>query len=457
MFNGKIIHLIGIGGISMSSIALMLKNMGATVTGSDITESNITKKLIENGIIVKYGHHPKMISEADIVVFTAAISDNDPEKIAIKKLNKESYERAEFLGMMSKDFKNCICISGTHGKSTTTGMISLIFLEAKLNPTIQVGAILKEINGNTYLGGKDYLIMEACEYVDSFLHFHPTSEVITNIDNDHLDYFKNLDNIKKSFNKYTNLLPSNGYLIKNNDDTNSNNVEYNSKAKVITFGINNKSDYMAKNITINDLGHYSYDLYLKNELLCTINLSINGKHNVYNSLAALSLSHQYIKDIKIIKRALEKYHGVERRFEYLGSYNETYIFDDYAHHPSEIKTTFESVKSVKHNKSWAIFQSHTYSRTYAHLDEFAKVLSNFDNIIIAPIYPAREVNTFNISEDMLVNKIKEFNSHVVYINTFDKIKKFLKDNIKEKDLVITIGAGPINKIGKDLIKENTEM
>ena len=452
MFKDKVIHLIGIGGISMSSIALMLKNMGSTVTGSDVTESDITKKLRENGITVNYGHHPEMVDAADIVVYTAAISNDDPERQEIKKLNKENYERAEFLGMLSKDFQNAICISGTHGKSTTTGMISLIFLEANLNPTIQVGAILKEINGNTYLGGKEYLIMEACEYVDSFLHFHPTAEVITNIDNDHLDYFKNLDNIKKSFNKYTNLLPNNGYLIKNNDDANSNNVDENSKATVITYGINNTSNYMAKNITINNLGHYSYDVYKDNTMLCTINLGINGKHNIYNSLAAFALSHQYINDINIIKKALEKYRGVERRFEYLGDCNGAYIFDDYAHHPSEIKTTLESVKSTSHNKSWAVFQSHTYSRTKDHLDEFAKVLSGFDNVVIAPIYPAREINTFNISEDMLVDKIKPLNPNVIYIDSFAKIEDYLKENIKEKDLVITIGAGPINKVSKDLVK-----
>jgi len=198
MFNNKKIHLIGIGGISMSSIALMLLNMNASVSGSDIQESPLTKKLEEKGITIKYGHHPEMVKDADIIVYTAAIHEDDPERIAIEKENKENYERAEFLGMMMKEFKHSLCVSGTHGKSTTTGMLSLIFLEANLNPTIQVGAILPEINGNTHLGNHDYFILEACEYVDSFLHFHPTSAIITNIDNDHLDYFKNLDNIKKS-------------------------------------------------------------------------------------------------------------------------------------------------------------------------------------------------------------------------------------------------------------------
>lgn len=454
MFQNKTIHFIGIGGISMSGIAMIAKSLGAKVTGSDIAESELTENLKKEGMIINYGHHAEMIDNADIVVYTAAIHEDDPERIETKKLNKENYERAEFLGIISKEYQNCLCISGTHGKSTTTGMVSLIFLEAKLNPTIQIGAMLSQINGNTYIGDNNYLIMESCEYVDSFLHFHPTGIIITNIDNDHLDYFKNLDNIKKSFNKYVNLLPENGILIKNNDDTNSNNVESGYEGKIITYGIKNNSDYMAKNISKNDLGHYSFDIYYHDELLTTINLNINGYHNIYNTLAAFALSYNYIKDINTIKNGLEKYRGVGRRFEYLGTYNGAYIYDDYAHHPTEIKTTLTSVKEVKHNKDYCIFQSHTYSRTKEHLDAFADVLSKFDNIIIAPIYPAREINTFNISEDMLVDKIKGKNPNVIYLDSFAKITDYIKDNVQEKDLVITVGAGPVNKISQDLVKEN---
>lgn len=454
MFQNKTIHFIGIGGISMSGIAMIAKSLGAKVTGSDIAESELTENLKKEGMIINYGHHAEMIDNADIVVYTAAIHEDDPERIETKKLNKENYERAEFLGIISKEYQNCLCISGTHGKSTTTGMVSLIFLEAKLNPTIQIGAMLSQINGNTYIGDNNYLIMESCEYVDSFLHFHPTGIIITNIDNDHLDYFKNLDNIKKSFNKYVNLLPENGILVKNNDDTNSNNVESGYEGKIITYGIKNNSDYMAKNISKNDLGHYSFDIYYHDELLTTINLNINGYHNIYNTLAAFALSYNYIKDINTIKNGLEKYRGVGRRFEYLGTYNGAYIYDDYAHHPTEIKTTLESVKEVKHNKDYCIFQSHTYSRTKEHLDAFADVLSKFDNIIIAPIYPAREINTFNISEDMLVDKIKGKNPNVIYLDSFAKITDYIKNNVQEKDLVITVGAGPVNKISQDLVKEN---
>ena len=452
MFNNKKVHFIGIGGISMSGIAEIVKSLGGIVSGSDIQESQITEKLIQDGMNIKIGHHPEMIKDADIIIYTAAIHEDDPEMLETKKLNKENYERAEFLGIISKQYENSLCISGTHGKSTTTGIVSMCFLEANLNPTIQIGAMLSQINGNTYIGGKKYLIMEACEYVDSFLHFHPTSIIITNIDNDHLDYFKNLDNIKTSFNKYVNLLPQNGTLVKNNDDVNSNNVENGFNGLVITYGIKNNAQYMAKNIKVNDLGHYSFDIYYQDKMLTNISLNINGEHNIYNALAAFALCHNYIDDIEVIKNGLEKYRGVGRRFEYLGLCNGAYVYDDYAHHPTEIKTTLESVKKIKHNQDYCIFQSHTYSRTKEHLEAFADVLSNFDNVIIAPIYPAREINTFNISEDMLVAKIKEKNPNVIYLDSFDKITNYIKNTIQEKDLVITVGAGPINKVAQDLTK-----
>ena len=217
MFENKFIHMIGIGGISMSGIAQMLLSFGAKVSGSDLKETKITKKLEDLGVTIKYGHNPEMIDNADIVVYTAAISDDDLEKVAAIKQNKEMYERSEFLGLLSKQYENCLCIAGTHGKSTTTSLVSLIFLEANLNPTIQVGAILPQIDGNSYIGNKKYLIMESCEYVDSFLQFHPTSAIVLNVDDDHLDYFHSLDNIKASFTKFLNLLPNDGIAIINND------------------------------------------------------------------------------------------------------------------------------------------------------------------------------------------------------------------------------------------------
>lgn len=451
MYKNKKIHLIGIGGVSMSGIAYMLKDMGAIVTGSDANSSALTSKLIKDGINVCIGSDVTLIKNADIIVYTAAIKETDTELSEAIKLDKKRYERAVFLGELSKLYSNCLCISGTHGKSTTTGLVSNIFIEANLNPTISIGANLPIINSNIYIGSKDYLIMESCEYVDSFLHFFPTSSIITNIDNDHLDYFHNLDNIKKSFKKYSEIIPSNGYLIINNDDDNSKDL-LDTKTNIITYGINNNSLVMAKNISYTNLGYPIYDLYVDNKYVITINLNITGLHNIYNSLSAIALSMNYISDFEIIKKGIEKYTGVGRRFEFIGKYNEALVYDDYAHHPTEIKTTLDSAKKFSSKNNYAIFQAHTYSRTKEHLEDFADVLSNFDNIIIAPIFAAREENIYNVTENDLVNLIKEKNNNVIYIESFDKIVDYLKENVKKDDLVITIGAGPINEVAKLLVK-----
>lgn len=452
----KTIHFIGIGGISMSGIAEIMLSCGYNVTGSDINESKIIEDLKSKGAQVFIGHHPELIKDADIVVYTAAIKENDPERQEALKLKKSIYERAEFLGQISKEYKNAICISGTHGKSTTTGMVSSIFLEANKKPTIQIGAILPEINGNTLIGGKEFLIMEACEYVDSFLYFHPTSEIILNIDNDHLDYFKNIENIKKSFTKYLNLLPNDGAAIVNIDDANINDIIKDTDKTIITYGINNKANFNVQNITKNNQGFYSFEILKNGNHYLDITLNINGYHNIYNALAAIALADSYKIKKEFIKKGLETYRGVDRRFQFLGKYNDAYIYDDYAHHPTEIKATVEISKSINHHESWGVFQAHTFSRTYQHLDEFAKVLSNFDHIVIAPIYPARETNIYGVSEEQLVDKIKENNVNVIYLDNFLKIENYLKDHIKPNDLVITIGAGPINQVGYNLVKESQD-
>lgn len=447
----KKIHLIGIGGVSMSGIAYMLKDMGAFVTGSDASDSAIIQKLISDGVKITIGHNEDFVKNADIIVYTAAIKETDPELSCAVDLSKELYERAQFLGKLSKLYENCLCIAGTHGKSTTTGMVSNIFLEAKKNPTISIGANLPAINSNVFIGSKEYLIMESCEYVDSFLHFFPTSSIVTNIDNDHLDYFGNLENVKASFLKYASLIPNEGYLIMNNDDENSE-ILKRSSANIITYGINNDSVYSAKNITYSDSGEASYELYINNKFKEKIELSVAGVHNVYNSLAAIAMSEIYIDDFADIKNGLKKYTGVGRRFEFLGKCNEALVYDDYAHHPTEVKTTLQSVKKVKSSTNYAVFQSHTYSRTKEHLEDFAEVLSNFDNVIIAPIYAAREENIYKVKESDLVDLIKVKNKNVLYLDSFEKIEKYLKETVKKDDLVITIGAGPINEVAKNITK-----
>ncbi len=452
MYKDKRIHMIGIGGISMSAIARLLKNEGAIVTGSNTENNDNVKKLIQEGIDVYIGNNDSLITEnTDIVIYTKAVSETDPELVKANKLNLTIYERATFLGILSKGYKNSICISGTHGKSTTTGIASLAFLEAGLNPTIQIGAILPEIGGNLKLGGNDYFVMEACEYKNSFLNFFPTSIIITNIELDHTDFFKDLEDFINSFQKYINLLPNDGYLILNNDDQNSKKLDVSHINNVITYAVNNEADFTARNISYNDLGFASFEVYHEEKYLTTLDLNIRGIHNVYNSLAVFALLYNHNANIDDIKRGIEKYKGVERRFEYVGKYNEITVYDDYAHHPTEVETTYNTVKSMTYNKSYAVFQSHTFSRTKEFLNEFAEVLSKFDNVIIAPIYPARETNTYNVSEDMLVDLIKDKNKNVIYIDSYDKIVTHLKDVVTDGDLIITVGAGPVNEVAKKIV------
>lgn len=451
--NCKNIHLIGIGGASMYAIAAQLHHDGKTITGSDMQESDNINYLKSIGINITIGHNVALLKNVDLVIYTAAIADNDPELIFARENNIECVERAVFLGEYTKAYENLICISGTHGKSTTTSMIASVFLDAALNPTIQIGASLKKINGNFHIGDNKYFILEACEYVDSFLHFHPTSEVILNIDDDHLDYFGSLNNVKKSFKKYAMLLPDNGYLVVNIDDKNTHEL-LNLKKNIITYGIENKNaKVQARNITITDFGYPSFECYVDNEYLDTFTLSVFGRHNVLNALATIGMSLNYNIPVEIIKKALKEFNGVGRRFEYLGEYNGAHIFDDFAHHPTEIMSTYNSSKKIKHNETWAVFQSHTYSRTVEHLEEFAEVLAKFDHIIICDIYPAREENIWNVKESDLVNLINKKNKNVIHIPTYQEIASYLKNNIKENDLVLTIGAGPVNKVAKLLLDE----
>ncbi|MBO5096590.1 MAG: UDP-N-acetylmuramate--L-alanine ligase [Bacilli bacterium] len=443
------IHFIGIGGSSMSGIAEYLFNLGKEVTGSNNEVNSNTEKLDKLGIKIFIGHNKENITNQDLVIYTKAIRDDNPELLEARDKNIKILERAEFLGLLTEYYKESICISGTHGKSTTSSLISLCFLEADKDPSIQVGAVIKNINSNNRCGNSDFFIMEACEYKDQFLEFKPKVEVILNIDADHLDYFKTFDNIILSFQKYVSLLPEDGLLVLNADDENVLNLRNYTKANVITYSIKNESDYKATNITFDENGCASFSVNDN-----TYRLAIKGHHNVYNALAAIIVAEHYSLSLESLKRGLMSYTGVERRFEFLGTLkNNILVYDDYAHHPTEIKTTYDSVSKTKHNKNWAIFQPHTYSRTHEHLNEFAEILKKFDNIIIAKIYAAREENIYGIKEEDLVNLIKKDNPNVIYIEEFNDIKKYILENATDNDLVISIGAGPINKVTQNLVKK----
>ena len=451
--NYKHIHMLGIGGVSMSGIAEMLKNWGFTVTGSDSNYSPIIKKLQKTGIYVRIGHDFENLSKADVVVYSAAIKQSDPEILKAKQLNIPIIERADFLGQITSCFEDTICISGTHGKTTTTSMISCCFLKANADPNIQVGALLKEIDGNYRIGNSEYFILEACEYVESFLKFSPKAEIILNIDNDHLDYFKNLDNIKKAFAKYVKLLPDDGLLILNGDDDNCKELPSLTKAKTITYGINNKNtNFFATNITFDDDGFPEFDVYHNNNLFGKFKLSVPGIHNILNALSCIALCTEYDISKEYIKKALIKFTGAHRRFEFKGKINNiASVYDDYAHHPTEIFATAKSLSHKNFNKSWVVFQPHTYSRTKNLLEDFAKVLLNFDNIIILDIYAARETNTYGITSKELVNKIHEFGKEAKYIPDFNECADYIKNNVEENDIVITLGAGTVTQIGPMLV------
>ena len=444
----KNIHMIGIGGISMSGIAEILANLGFSVTGSNNVDSEILHTLRKAGIKVFIGHNAQNVVGSDCVVYTAAIPQNNVELVHAKELGIPTIERSDFLGELTRCYKNTIAISGTHGKTTTTSLVSLCFLEAKKDPSIQVGAILEELNGNYRVGNSENFIIEACEYVESFLKFSPKSEIILNIDNDHLDYYKNFENIKKAFIKYVKLLPDDGHLIINADDLNCLDLPVYTKASTIKYGIENEdADFQAKNIQFDEDGFPEFDVYKYNEFYGHIKLSILGKHNVLNVLACIALCDTYEISKTDIINAISKFKGADRRFEYKGNVNGAKIFDDYGHHPTEVFATAKALENKKYNESWVVFQPHTYSRTFNLLNDFAHSLLEFDHIIITDIYAARETNTYNISSKDLVDEINKLGKEAIYIPLLEDCASYLKNNVKQNDIVLTLGAGTVTNVG----------
>lgn len=447
------IHFIGIGGISMSGLAEILLEEGFTVSGSDAKESALTQQLEKKGAQIFYGQKASNIIDGiDCVVYTAAISRDNAELIEAVARKIPMLTRAELLGQLMKNYDTPIAVSGTHGKTTTTSMISHILLEGDMDPTISVGGILQAIGGNIRVGGSQTFVTEACEYTNSFLHFFPKIGIILNIEEDHLDFFKDLEDIRHSFHQFTALLPSDGTLIINGNIQNYPEIYEGLDCNVITYGSSEDFDYSFRNISYDEKGCVSYDLIKHGEVTDHIQLSVTGDHNVSNSLSAIAVAELLDIPMETIKKGLLFFHGTDRRFEYKGTLNGVTIVDDYAHHPTEILATLKAARHYPHKKLWCVFQPHTYTRTKAFFHEFAEALSHVDHLVLADIYAARETDTLGISSKDLAEEVKKLGTDAYYFPSFEEIEDFLKEHCQAGDLLITMGAGDVVNIGTELLK-----
>jgi len=445
------IHFIGIGGISMSGLAqIMLKN-GYTVSGSDRSTSHITQKLQDLGATIYIGHDEKNIENVDVIVYTAAVKGDNPEIVAAQRKGIKMLTRAEFLGAIMDEYKHAACISGTHGKTTTTSMLAHALIASHLDPTVSVGGELDIINGNVKTGQSDYFITEACEYTNSFLEFFPTIAVITNIDADHLDFFTNIDAIIESFRKFAYLTKNKGLVVACGDEPNVIKALKDTGLDIKYYGLNDNFEYYAKNIVIKN-GYPSFEVWHNNEQLVSINLRVPGEHNILNAVATIAVCDIWGADLQLAKNGIESFAGTKRRFEKKCEYNGATIIDDYAHHPTEIKATLKAVKPFVKNRLWCIFQPHTYSRTKALWKEFCESFDNVDELIITKIYAAREKYDGVTDPDRLAADINARGIKVRYIEDFKEIEDTIIKEALPGDIIFTMGAGNIVDIADNLSK-----
>lgn len=450
------IHFIGIGGVSMSGLAEILLEKGYKVSGSDMNNSFIIEKLKKSGADIYIGHDKKNIKNADLVVYTDAISSDNEELLEAKNKNIKTVDRATFLGALMRNYDNSITVSGTHGKTTTTSMLATILNDSHFNPTVLLGGYLDEIGGNVKIGNKEIILTEACEYKGNVLKFYPNTAIILNMEEDHLDYFKDINHIVDTFVEYSKNIDENGTLIINIDDENSNKVIENTKANVITIGINNKADYSAENISFTSQGFPKFMLKINSSSIHPVNLNVMGIHNIYNALASIAAAHSLGMPINKILSNLEKFRGTHRRLEFKGLLNGIKIIDDYAHHPTEIKASLTALRNSTKNKIWCIFQPHTYSRTKTLLNSFAKSFDMADTVIVPDIYAAREKDNGIIHSTHLVNELIKNGIDAKYMASFENIENYILNNAEKGDIVVTMGAGNVYRIGEDLLKSNTK-
>lgn len=452
-FNEPIhVHFIGIGGISMSGLAELLLDRGFRISGSDNKETELTKLLSSKGMQIFYGQSAEnIIPGIDLVVYTAAIHESNPEFAAAMEAGLPIIPRAELLGQIMDNYENSIAIAGTHGKTTTTSMISSILLAADADPTITVGGMLPAIGGNLRIGSSPNFVCEACEYTNSFLHFHPKYNLILNIEEDHMDFFKDIDDIRHSFRLFAENTHEDGALIISSDIDNYKDLTKDLPCNIYTFALNGGGNYTAADIVYNDHGCATFNVFAFGAELGSITLSVPGEHNILNAVAAIGCCDQMSIPFKAMKEGLESFGGAQRRFQYKGTVDGVTIIDDYSHHPTEIRAALKAAHNYPHERLVVVFQPHTYSRTKAFLHDFAEALSLADIVVLADIYAAREKNTYGISSKDILALIKEKGTECYYFPSFEEIEKFLLKKCINGDLLITMGAGNVVDIGEHLL------
>lgn len=442
---GRRIHLVGIGGVSMFPLAEVLRGAGCVITGSDFKESANVLHLKKEGVTVFMGHHPENVENAEVVIRTAAVHDDNPEIAAARAKDIPVFERAQAWGAIMQDYKHALCISGTHGKTTSTSMAAHVAMAAGLDPTIMIGGNLPLLGCGYRVGEGDTIILESCEYCNSFLSFRPTTAVILDIEADHLDFFKDLADVEHSFRAFASLVPQSGMVIANADDRNTMDTLDDLDRPMMTFGMDSYADVYCENLTW-ELGIPSFDLMQNGKKVCRIELSVPGMHNVKNALAVAAAALSMGVPPTAIAQGLNLFHGAERRFEFKGTLNGARIYDDYAHHPGEIHMLLETAKTLGYKRVICAFQPHTYTRTKAFFPEFVEELGNADITILADIYAARETDTLGISSKDIADRLP----HGEYCPTFDDVEKRLRELARPGDLILTVGAGELFKVAEKL-------
>lgn len=448
----KSVHFVGIGGSGMSPLAEILHSLGYAITGSDVNESDNLARMRRLGIPVFLPQRAENIGESDLVVYTAAVSADNPELTAATERGIPLMERAKLLGALSRCFPRTVAVAGTHGKTTTSSMVSQILLQAERDPSVFIGGRLPLIDANGHAGSSDVFVCEACEFKDHYLEMNPAVSVILNVDADHLDYFGSLDNVIASFRQFS--TQTTGTLIVNAEDANTlKAVEGLTHADVVRYGYSPDCEWYAQNVSVHDGAYGCYDLYHNGEKLAAVTLGVPGEHNVLNSVAAAAAAHLCGATADEIAAGLAAFHGAGRRFEFLGTVGDITVADDYAHHPTEIVATLSAAKAMPYARVWAIFQPFTFSRTARHLDEFAEALAIADEVVVSDIMGSREQNEWNVSSTQITDQID--GAH--YLATFDEISRFVAENAKPNDLILTMGGGDVYKCArmiKSLLEEH---